>query len=51
MTAGFNVRKMYNALERMDGCEYSIELIMVPLKERIAESNLFFGNKHLTADC
>ena len=34
MAANFNVRKMYSAVERMDGYEYSIKIIIVPLKER-----------------
>ena len=33
----------------MDDCEYSTEIIIVPLKERITRNN-FFGNKHTTAD-
>ena len=40
---------MYSTVERMDGCNYSIELINVPLKERPAGTN-FFGNKHTTAE-
>ena len=39
MIAGFNVRKIYNAVERVDGCEYCLEIIMVPLKERMAGTN------------
>ena len=45
MTANFNVRKIYNTVKRMDSCEYSLKIIMVPLKERIAETN-FFANEH-----
>ena len=41
MTADFNVRKIYSAVERMDTCEYSLEIIIVALKERIAETNFF----------
>ena len=37
MTVNFNVREIYSAVERMDGCEYSLEIIMVPLKEHITE--------------
>ena len=40
---------MYSTVETMDGCEYSIEVIIASLKERIARSN-FFGNKHTTAE-
>ena len=39
--ANFNVRKMYSAFERMDGCESSIEITMVPLNKRIAGTNPF----------
>ena len=49
MTANFNVRKIYSAVEGMNGCEYSLEIIIVPLKERITETN-FFGNKHTIAE-
>ena len=34
----------------MDDFEYSLEIIIVPLKERIAENNFFFGNKHTIAE-
>ena len=34
----------------MDGCEYSIETIISPLKEYIARIKAFFRNKHTTAD-
>ena len=30
----------------MDDCEHSLEIIIVPIKERITEIN-FFGNKHI----
>ena len=33
----------------MDGCEYSIETIIVPLKERMAGTKIF-GNKHTAAE-
>ena len=36
MAANFNVRKVYSVVERMDGCKYSIEIILVTLKELIA---------------
>ena len=36
-------------LKKIDGCKYSLETIIVPLKERIAETN-FFGNKHTVAE-
>ena len=45
----FDDKKMYSTIERMDCCEYSIELIIVPLKEHITRSN-FFGNIHTTAE-
>ena len=41
MNANFNVRKMCSTVEIMDGCEYSIEIIVAHLKERIARSNFF----------
>ena len=41
---------MYSAIERMDTCEYSLEIITVPLKERITGINFFFANKHTTAE-
>ena len=34
----------------MDGYEYSIEIIISPLTERIARIKAFFRNKHTTAD-
>ena len=37
------------AVKRMDGCEYSIEIIRVHLKERMAGTT-FFENKHATAE-
>lgn len=30
---------MYSTAEMMDGCKYSIEMIIVPLKGRITEIN------------
>ena len=41
MDENFNVQKMYITIERMDGCEYSIEIFIVPFKELIAGINLF----------
>ena len=41
MTANLNVRKIYSVVERMDGCEYSLEIIIVPLKEHITEAIFF----------
>ena len=41
---------MCSTVERMDGCENSAEIIIVPLKERIAGINFFFGDKHTTAE-
>ena len=39
---------MYITVERMDGCEYSIKIVLAPLKERIAGTNFFLRNKHTT---
>ena len=41
MTANFNIKKIYNAVEGIDGYEYSLEIIIVPLKERMTETNFF----------
>ena len=41
MAANFTVRKMYSTIEKMDGCEYSTEIIIVTLKKRIVETNFF----------
>ena len=41
---------MHSTIERMDGCGDSIEVIAVPLKERIAGTCFFFGNKHPVAE-
>ena len=41
MTATFNIRKKYSTVERIDVYEHSIEIIIVPLKERATETNLF----------
>ena len=46
MAANFNVRKMRRTIERMHGCKYSIETVMVGLKDRIAQTIFFEGNKH-----
>ena len=40
---------MYSIAEWIDGCEYSIEIITITLKENIAETK-FFGNKYTTAE-
>ena len=32
MTANINVRKIYSVAERMVGCEYSLEIIIVSVK-------------------
>ena len=37
MAANFNVGKMHHIIERIHGCEYSIEIIIVGLKDHIAE--------------
>ena len=37
-----NVRKIYSTIGRMDAWEYSLEIIIVPLKERIAQTNCFW---------
>ena len=42
-----NVRKMYSTVERMDGCEYSIEIIIVPSREHTAGTNVFLEIKIL----
>ena len=42
MTADFNARKIDSADERMDACEYSLEIIVVPLTEHIVETNVFW---------
>ena len=46
MTTKLNVRKIYIPVERMDGCEYSLEIIIVPLLEiivvRLTETNIFW---------
>ena len=39
MTAKSNVRKMYRTVERIDGSEYSTEVIIIPLKEHTTETN------------
>ena len=41
MATNFNIRKMYSTVGKMDGCESSIEMIVVPLKERIAVIDFF----------
>ena len=41
MNANSIVRKMCSAAERRDGFEYSMKIIIVPLKERIAGTNFF----------
>ena len=40
---------MYSTVERIDGWEYSLEIIIVPLKERITETNVF-GSKYAIAE-
>ena len=40
---------MYSTIEKLDGCEYCLEIIIVPLEERITRTN-FFGNNHFTAE-
>ena len=44
MTSSFYVRKIYSAVERIDGFESSLEIIIVLLKLT------FFGNKHTIAE-
>ena len=41
MNANFNARNMYRTVERMDGSEYSIEIIIISLKQRITGTNIF----------
>ena len=43
MAANFNVRKIRHTVQRMHGYEYSVEIIIVPLKDRITETNFFMG--------
>ena len=31
---------MNRTVEKMDSCEYSLEIMIVPLKERMAEANV-----------
>ena len=50
MTADFNARKIYSAVERMDACEYPLEIIIVPLREHKQLKQTFFGNKHTNAE-
>ena len=40
---------MYSTIERMDGCAYSLQIIIVSLEERTTRTN-FFGNKHTAAE-
>ena len=42
MVANFNVRTIFSLTERMDGFEDSIEIVIVPLTERIAGTNFFW---------
>ena len=42
--------KFYSTVEKMDDFEYPLEIIIVPLKERIVETNFFFRNKHTIAE-
>ena len=53
MVADFNVRKIYSTVERMDGCEYSLEIIIAPLQEGIAETILLLKEllKQTMDDC
>ena len=44
MTTNFKVKKIYIVVERMVGCEYSLEIIIVPLKPT------FFVNKRTIAE-
>ena len=39
MTANFDIRKTYSAVERMEPCDYSLEIIVVPLKEHDTHAN------------
>ena len=50
MAANFKVRKMYSAFERTDGSKYPIEIIMVPLKERMNQAILELNILLLTAE-
>ena len=50
MAANFNVRKMRRTIERMRGCEYYIEIIIVALKDCIAQTIFFWGGINITAE-
>ena len=41
---------MYSTVERVDGCEYSIETIIKALKERIAGTNIFGIRKNYSSN-
>ena len=49
MAANFDVRKIYSSVERMDDCKFSIEIIILSLKERIPRIDNF-RNKHTTGE-
>ena len=40
MNENVNVRKIYSTIERMNGWKSSIEIIIIPLKERMATAFL-----------
>lgn len=41
IVVNINARKMYTIFQRMDSCKYSIEIFIVPLKERIPATSFF----------
>ena len=47
--SNFIIRKTYSTVEIMNGCDYSIKIILAPLKERITETN-FFENIHTATE-
>ena len=48
MNENVNIRKIYSTVERMNGWKSSIEIIIIPLKERMATA--FLGNKDTNAE-
>ena len=41
VASNFNVKEIFFIVERMDDCECSIEIIIVPSKEGIAGNKIF----------
>ena len=42
MAVNFSICEIYSNVERMGGCEYSIEIMIVSLKEGIAVTNVLW---------